>query len=341
MRLMLVAPKQVPSSFFVSYFFLLVIECIVHIVKEECGVKHEEGLLRFSISESVNISQAQIKQMISLSLEPSISVEPLNDLVTMKGALILQGEYESGEDDLAGDVRKLEHSFPIDITIPKSRVTSLDTIQLMIESFDYDFEEQERLIIQADLLVSGITSESTLMLEEIEKEMLEEEPLARSEEEHKQEEREEDEGVKTPIVDIPILGEKQTGEVTIEKQEEKEVRPIVQIEATREGEHPVVVEEVEREEKKENRKEELEEQDAHVHEGEHEQEFLLSELFATDEEDHFSQVKIYIVQRDETLHTVASRYEMPVDELVRFNDLKTTDVEAGMLVYVPKVTKKA
>ncbi|WP_062198990.1 LysM peptidoglycan-binding domain-containing protein [Massilibacterium senegalense] len=323
-------------------------------------MKHEEGLLRFSISEFVNISQAQVKQMISLSLEPNISVEPLNDLVTMKGALILQGEYESGEDDLAGNVRKLEHSFPIDITIPKSRVTSLDTIQLMIESFDYDFEEQERLIIQADLLVSGITNESAFVLEEREKETLEE-PLVRMEAGHKQAERVEDEAVETSTVDTTLLGEEQMGEMTIEKQEEKEVRPLVQIEATREEndrplvqvestreeKHPVVVEEIQvvqeiqKEETEEARNEESKEQDAHVHEGEFEQEFLLSELFATDEEDHFSQVKIYIVQRDETLHTVASRYEMPVDELVRFNDLKTTDVEAGMLVYVPKVTKKA
>ena len=337
-------------------------------------MNQEEGLLRFSISELVKVNQAQIKQMISLSLEPHVSVIDNEELVMMKGFLLLQGEYVEEDEQTA----KLEQSFPIDVTIPASRVRTIENVQLMIESFDYDFENTNQLMIQADLIVSGIISEDTRMknqqapllpIQEKE-EPLTVEPVSTEED---------------SLLEKVAIGQERSGDVTIEKKQE-ETRPIVQIDTVKETEsneskqkesvteqeaqrmernieqteekeqieekqkESITTnhkkEQIERDEQKveaveEEREEGVEvEEEAEVHAGEYEQEFLLSDLFDTDEEEQFSQVKIYIVQREETLHTVATRYELPVDELVRFNDLQSYDIEVGMLLYVPIASKK-
>ena len=50
--------------------------------------------------------------------------------------------------------------FPVDITIPSSRIASLDDIEVSIQTFDYTIPERNSLKLQADLIISGIYSET-------------------------------------------------------------------------------------------------------------------------------------------------------------------------------------
>lgn len=63
--------------------------------------------------------------------------------------------------------------------------------------------------------------------------------------------------------------------------------------------------------------------------------------FLRSSEENFTRLKICILQKDETLDTIAERYELSPDELVRANaDISGTSFNAGQVIYIPVKTKK-
>jgi stage VI sporulation protein D len=136
-----------------------------------------QSVLRFSIEESVWFQKGQeVEELVSISIDPDIMIQEYEQYVTIRGALLLTGEYRIDEegheavDDrefttvrLVQDVTtredgisELKHRFPVDITIPKNRIQSLDDIYVSIESFDYELPEKHHLQLIADLSISGI-----------------------------------------------------------------------------------------------------------------------------------------------------------------------------------------
>jgi stage VI sporulation protein D len=142
--------------------------------KEESRL--EQSYLRFSIEESVWFKRGQeVSEFISISLDPVITVEEYEQYITIRGALELTGEYLMVDEepsevftDLSAHrlvqevttredgISELTHRFPVDITIPKNRIQSLDDVYVTIESFDYDLGENGRLLLTADISISGI-----------------------------------------------------------------------------------------------------------------------------------------------------------------------------------------
>ncbi|MEH7223072.1 stage VI sporulation protein D [Bacillus sp. JJ1566] len=132
--------------------------------------------LRFSVEESVWFQKGQeVRELISISLDPDIVIQEHDQYVSIRGALQLTGEYriddndeEEGERDFASvrlvnevitredGVSELNHRFPVDITIPQDRVQSLDDVYVLIETFDYEIPKRGCLQIVADLAISGI-----------------------------------------------------------------------------------------------------------------------------------------------------------------------------------------
>jgi stage VI sporulation protein D len=53
-------------------------------------------------------------------------------------------------------ISELLHRFPVDITIPKNRIFNLEDVYVTVESFDYDLDESGRLLLTADISISGI-----------------------------------------------------------------------------------------------------------------------------------------------------------------------------------------
>lgn len=150
-------------------------------LEEECNVTQEHPTkLSFSIEESVWLNKGQeVQEIVGMSLEPDISIEERDHHVYIKGGLRLVGEYhpaktESGidlegsiEDQVAfrsvGDVSlsedgtgKITHFFPIDVTIPISRIHNLDDVYVQIDSFDYDLPERSCIQLTADISISGM-----------------------------------------------------------------------------------------------------------------------------------------------------------------------------------------
>ncbi|RXI98437.1 stage VI sporulation protein D [Anaerobacillus alkaliphilus] len=141
--------------------------------------------LSFSIEESVWLNKGQeVDEIISLSLDPEITVQEQGEYVLIRGGLKLTGEYRSNNnatsseetESLASQVAfrsieevtlnedgtgEIRHHFPIDVTIPQERIRSLDDIFVIVDSFDYDLPERGCIQLTADISITGMASGTT------------------------------------------------------------------------------------------------------------------------------------------------------------------------------------
>lgn len=147
--------------------------------------QENSSILRFSLEESVWFQKGQeVADLLSISLDPNITIQENDQYIIIQGSLELSGEYkrynEGEQEEEAFKAPKLIHSvlereegvceflhhFPVDITIPLSRVTSLDDVEIEIDTFDYVFPERSCLNLTADLTISGLASEEEENVEE-------------------------------------------------------------------------------------------------------------------------------------------------------------------------------
>ncbi|TVX87246.1 LysM peptidoglycan-binding domain-containing protein [Paenibacillus agilis] len=112
--------------------------------------------LRFDIYERVHLSDevVGIDQLEEVELTPHIQIIPSGEQVTVRGSLLLSGAYvgiTEGEHN-----QSLEHWIPVEITLPLSRVRSLEEIHVDIEHFDVDLLSTRSLNITGVLSLKGI-----------------------------------------------------------------------------------------------------------------------------------------------------------------------------------------
>ncbi len=135
-----------------------------------------QSCLRFSLEESVWFQRGQeVAELVSISLDPNITIQENEQYVSIRGSLELTGEYtcyeqqeNNGEEQVSSlkyvhsvmereeGVYEFLHRFPVDITIPKNRIESIYDIDIQVEGFDYVFPEKERLKLNADLAITGL-----------------------------------------------------------------------------------------------------------------------------------------------------------------------------------------
>jgi stage VI sporulation protein D len=369
----------------------------------------EQSYLRFSLEESVWFKKGQeVAEFLSISLDPVVSVDEYEQYITIRGALQLNGEFrlaegEVNDTDIDTDsfdfvshrfiqrvstredgISELSHRFPIDITIPKNRIHHLEDVYVTVESFDYDLDEDGRLLVTADISISGISEaplhEEFSAIEEEDDELLFEpfEVIARKEayEEEQQEQRDEQaEETVSPIIDNVFAQADEEQEETAadrkEKKEKKLVENVVPLEhdektikkqetaassadnepvkAVEENEVKAVEENEEAEEKtavlqqeakvsigavKENDEDETKEEEKPKVKSENA--LYLTKLFAKNQVEEFTKVKICIVQQGDSLDKIAERYDLTVQQLLRVNELESAeDIHEGQLLYIP------
>jgi stage VI sporulation protein D len=135
-----------------------------------------QSYLRFSLEESVWFQKGQeVAELLSISLDPNITIVENDQYVSIRGSLELTGEYkrfdeEPAEYEMQKPAPKYIHSveergegiceflhrFPVDITIPKDRIQSVYDLDVAIDSFDYVVPERSCLKLVADLTISGL-----------------------------------------------------------------------------------------------------------------------------------------------------------------------------------------
>lgn len=141
---------------------------------------NRQSSIKFSLEESVLFKSGQeVDELISISLDPNISIAEEDGFVMLRGSLNLIGEYKCLDSGTEVDeeeasvkgryVQQVEvrdegscefyHPFPVDITIPKDRVHHSNEVFVEVESFDYVMPENSRLNIEAEVHVFGLQGE--------------------------------------------------------------------------------------------------------------------------------------------------------------------------------------
>lgn len=344
--------------------------------------------LRFSIEESVWLEKnKKVDEILSMSLEPDISIVENKHYVSVRGALQLNGEYRPFSSDehtddepplddhrplqdqtpirpidelsMSGDgVARIKHRFPVDITIPLSRIDNLDDIFVTVESFDYTLPENDCLRLEADVSISGMAEEM------VDDETDQDRGVSR------------EAGVETETEDLGVSAEQEgaeTSEAVAARENpeefaagEKDIHEPFHYEAVKEAEEeepgqvekedavsgrdsPLVemktkqAEPLNTEDTEEtaaagfsvnDERDAEDESDGEEEPVREENALYLTKMLADNEEDS-TRLRMCIIQPGESLDTIAERYELPLSQLVRVNQLDNENLEEGQVLYIP------
>ncbi|WP_101844477.1 LysM peptidoglycan-binding domain-containing protein [Halobacillus sp. Marseille-P3879] len=298
----------------------------------------------FYLDESLWFKEGQgVSELIGISLEPNISITDLGSEVRLHGTVELYGEYVADDtvepyrnaetppvgrvldvDDAEEEgVSEFTHSFPVEITVSKERVLSMDEVVIDIEGFDYELPEPNNLTLHAQLNMNGILQEKNKEPEQRDNEVITIGPVH-----YKDEVQQETE---TP------------GEMREEETEELDESSRKQhTQSFSEFFQPQLEENHNAEEVEQNQEQDAEfYEDIDVTEGGQEDsppsvngfKQIFQHLFPNRDET-YSQMKMYIVQEDETIEMIAERYEVPVKQLEKVNQVED-EVAPGQIVYIP------
>jgi stage VI sporulation protein D len=153
------------------------------------GLREEEGVLsehnqpsaiKFSLEETVWFRKGEeIEELVSLSLEPDVTIHDLDQFISVRGSLKMYGEYKKNkgvqreEDSFSYSGKKFvtvveireegisefHYDFPVDITVPKSRVKNIEELDVIIDMFDYDTKDHNCLTVTTDVSIIGVESD--------------------------------------------------------------------------------------------------------------------------------------------------------------------------------------
>ncbi|MGG1400377.1 stage VI sporulation protein D [Bacillus salipaludis] len=351
--------------------------------------QENQSNLRFSLEESLWFRKGQeVAELVSISLDPDITIQENDQYVTIRGSLELTGEYKSfqesdaNEQDQAASQKYVErvdeqdegvcqfaHRFPVDITIPNNRIQSIYDIDVLVESFDYSLPERSCLKLSAELTISGLYGNEEQLEPQIKEEQPELEVL------HRTQDEDEEEIFQQPVQANPFA-ESFLFEAEARKPREEEEKPeafpqfpnfsyqaqdyepVEQYqpswsfqESRSEGNHPFeVVEEITEVQTENVHSEEdvnMNEESSSSSEQPPKQakkkkpakkkSMTLTEFFARKEDGaEQAKLKVCIVQKGETIESLADRYDVTVQNLLRVNNLELSqDVYEGQVLYIP------
>lgn len=355
--------------------------------------------LRFSIEESVWLDQGQeVDEILSMSLEPDISVVENKHYVSVRGSLTLAGEYKPMKadeqtqkdfvhEDEAGirpvedvsvsedGVAYITHHFPVDITIPLSRIQRLEDIYVTVDSFDYTLPQNNCLRLEADVSISGMMDyEPEQSVDQEYEDESEPQPQQEVLDEVKADDTQGEEFTDTEHdnawpskVDESPEEEDHTGEEDIydpfhyeaehkptqteEGEDTSEAGitrtgqggPTVEMKSRMKDEEPATIsddviegpDDIEEEASEAAETEPDIENDEAQEEQPREENTLYLTKMMTHEEEAFSRLKMCIIQPGDSLDKIAERYQLPLSQLVRVNHLESEELEEGEILYIP------
>ncbi|MFX3624038.1 MAG: stage VI sporulation protein D [Ectobacillus sp.] len=303
--------------------------------------------LRFSLKESVWFQKGQeVAELLSISLDPDIAIQERDYEVVVKGELQLAAEYIAEESEEASfslrelspvrtidnvytredGINELSHSFPLEISIPRSRVRAVDELYVTVDSFDYEMPEKDCLQLIADVSIWGLC-EQEREAGEAEEEKPEEQPESKRDEgppvfleEEQEREQEEEEDLFEPfqLEARKIPDEEQQGPFP------EPAAPQVELFGR--------VEEAHQQQPQGQTKQEEEEFE---YSNRDENALYLTKLFTKEREEEFTKVRMYFVQQGDTTESIAERYGISVQQLTRVNNIDELYVSEGQILYIP------
>lgn len=335
-------------------------------------MEQEHNMLSFTVNESLYMEAGQgMEEMLAISLEPDIAIETFHDYVQIRGIIILQGECKKATNDPKGKeleenqlknyVEKIidtepnqamfSHRFPVEISVPKDRIPNMADVKVEVVSFDYELPSTHLLNIEATLHIHGISADR--VVQEAPKEVqespleapkaVEDTPLGQDATQKEIE----------PVLDVE---EKAESEVVRESPDRAEANQSSEPAEANEALEAQKFEEIQEAEKVQERttpREHAPDTERHIvetdhqtidiqlseNEGEEADEKVKDVLFLTDlfggvSEESVTTMRIHIVQEEDTVESIAKRYEMSTLQLMKDNQLVADEMTPGKLVYI-------
>ncbi|WP_175559382.1 stage VI sporulation protein D [Sediminibacillus albus] len=352
-----------------------------------------QSVFTFDLNESVWFKKGQeVDEMMGISLEPEISIQEMGDFVSVRGVIELKGEYfqvsKHGNFEEDSDpfhdhpsyrlvdrietyedgVNEFFHHFPVEVSIPKYRVHSLEDVMVGIESFDYELPESNQLKLNASLAIHGVVEPrekpeqgfASMDEEEDTSEQQEERTPSLAEEElangdtamEKQEEvfrfdvkekAEEETEVESPESADADTEKEIAPELNTEVSEQqpdkdrwkKKTQSLAEFFGKLDGEEKLEETEGEEEVYYSETEESYESPDELEKDREDAQDtrYLLN-IFENKEE-RFTSMKMCIVQESDTLASLAEKYKISPLHISKSNRLGDEDITEGQILYIP------
>lgn len=322
--------------------------------------------LSFHVDESVWFQgEDEIKNILSLSIEPEIEINENEDYVTLTGSLRLDGEYERLDKRMerhndettepasvryVQEVRQLNdqfvqflHRFPVEITIPKERISDLNEVNVEVATFDYRLPDSNCLQLSAELVIHGIQSSGDQELngydfEERVKDIYENHQTSFSID-TKIDETEAEQAEAIQADDNVQRNEEQTGpQIELKSRADESDEAQVEAEAIEDlTEEDARIEDEINENSEENEREETERKENRS-ESRSENALYLTKMLSRSEE-QFSKLRMRIIQPGDSLESIAKAYQVQPTQIARLNQLEDEQIEEGQILYIP-VKKK-
>lgn len=121
-------------------------------------VREQQSGLRFDIYERVHLPEEvpAIRELDEVELTPQIQVAVQGDQAVVSGYLLLTGSYSGQAGAGTREGLTLEHTIPVEITLPISRIRSVEDISVAIDNFDVDLLSPNSLNVTGVLSLNGI-----------------------------------------------------------------------------------------------------------------------------------------------------------------------------------------
>jgi stage VI sporulation protein D len=335
------------------------------------------SFLRFSLEESVWFQRGQeVEELVSISLDPKITIQENNQYVTIRGSLALTGEYNCQSETVLVDnqsnttqkwvhvverrqdgICEFSHEFPVEINIPSYRVRDLSEIDVMIETFDYLLPERSCLKLTAELNISGLYEEEHEVVEnqvafELSHRNQQVEEEGYTEDVELSDETEDEADYKVFEAEARKDQTVFTEPTFAESSSYQTASPEISFAAYRQEESSPQVAEMNefqlKDEAENNTPDESSESSSSSSlvgkikkKLTYKQSMSISEFLARKEGDDHVKLKVCIVQNGESVETLAERYDVTVQQLLKVNHLELNqDVYEGQVLYVPQIASR-
>ena len=296
--------------------------------------------ISFDVNETFYFNSGHgISEMLSISLDPDILVQSHSDYAQVRGLLILNGEFKKSPnrqrnlelhqqtnqiekvDDVDELLAKFYHRIPVEVAIPLYRINDINDIKAVVESFDYEMPNEYSLRINASLHVLGLNKAN----EDSDKV----DPGFVIHNNRRSGHKKQDLQIhEMNVNDSNISDESQT------PNEQSEENIIVNKEI---NENITINDDVLSEEEKTEIDVQLieKEQDSEYSDEDEKTDVLfLTEFLSKENEETQSKLVIHITQDDDTIDSIASRYDIPTTKLMKDNNLTNEPLEVGSLLTI-------
>lgn len=328
-------------------------------------LNNEQSVFRFDLNESLYFEKGQeVAEIMGISLDPEISIQEFNDYISIRGVVELQGSYQKAANVTETDDSYLDgydskrymervvdtqyggaefmHRFPVEITVPSYRVNNIDEVTVTISEFDYELPESDHLFLRSTIEIQGINSQ----VEEVEVD--ESESLAEEQEqglfargsddsfEFEVKNTEESSSSDESPERLPDLTQSEEDEnVEGDRWKFKQQTQTFEEFFNKNKEPETVVLDVESPESSYIDNDDdfspLESYESRTAKADV---TYLSDMFRSGEEQYAS-LKLCIVQQNDTIESIAEKYQTSTLQIRNQNRLEGDELREGQLIYIP------